>query len=62
MEHNIRTMAEYFATVTSGLRPHVKTRKMPAVTCMRTEAGAIGATCQTLGEAEVFAQAGVRGF
>ena len=61
VEHNIRTMAEYFATVTPGLRPHVKTHKMPAVTRMQIDAGAIGATCQTLGEAEVFAQAGVPG-
>jgi len=61
VEHNIRLMSEYFKTVTPGLRPHVKTHKMPAITRMQIEAGAIGATCQTLGEAEVFAQAGVRG-
>jgi D-serine deaminase-like pyridoxal phosphate-dependent protein len=61
LEHNVHTMASYFETVAPGLRPHVKTHKMPAVTRMQVEAGAIGATCQTLGEAEVFAQAGVGG-
>jgi len=40
-------------------RPHIKTHKIPAIARMQTEAGAIGITCQKLGEAEVFADAGV---
>ena len=48
--------------MTPGLRSHVKTHKMPAVTRMQIDTGEIGTTSQTLGEAEIFAQAGVLGF
>ena len=40
-------------------RPHIKTHKIPAIARMQIEAGAIGITCQKLGEAEVFTDAGV---
>jgi D-serine deaminase-like pyridoxal phosphate-dependent protein len=40
-------------------RPHVKTHKIPAIAAVQIEAGAAGITCQKLGEAEVFADAGV---
>lgn len=61
LEANIETMAEYFRGVDSELRPHVKTHKLPEIAHMQIAAGAIGVTCQKLGEAEVFAQAGVGG-
>ena len=40
-------------------RPHIKTHKIPAIGKMQIAAGAVGITCQKLGEAEVFIDAGV---
>jgi D-serine deaminase-like pyridoxal phosphate-dependent protein len=40
-------------------RPHIKTHKSPDLARRQREAGARGLTCQTLGEAEVMAQAGL---
>ena len=42
-----------------GNRPHIKTHKIPAVGRMQMAAGAIGITCQKLGEVDVFTDAGV---
>ena len=42
------------------LRPHAKTHKSPHVARMQIERGAVGICCAKLGEAEVFADAGVR--
>jgi D-serine deaminase-like pyridoxal phosphate-dependent protein len=42
-----------------GNRPHIKTHKIPALARLQMQAGAIGITCQKLGEVEVFADAGV---
>jgi len=42
------------------LRPHAKTHKSVRVGRMQLEAGAAGLTVGTLGEAEVFALAGLR--
>ncbi|WP_375458644.1 alanine racemase [uncultured Enterovirga sp.] len=39
-------------------RPHIKTHKSPVFAAMQREAGAAGITCQKLGEAEIFAEAG----
>jgi len=39
-------------------RPHIKTHKSPELARMQRAAGAKGITCQKLGEAEVFADAG----
>ncbi|MBM3451323.1 MAG: hypothetical protein FJX78_10185 [Armatimonadetes bacterium] len=41
------------------LRPHAKTHKSPAIAAWQIERGAIGICCAKLGEAEVFAAAGV---
>jgi D-serine deaminase-like pyridoxal phosphate-dependent protein len=41
------------------LRPHVKTHKMPQVASLQIRAGAVGIQVAKLGEAEVFAQAGI---
>ena len=41
-----------------ALRPHIKTHKLPQVARLQVDAGARGITCQKLGEAEVFADAG----
>lgn len=40
-------------------RPHIKTHKSPVLANMQIDAGAIGITCQKLGEAEVMADAGI---
>ncbi len=40
-------------------RPHIKTHKIPEIAHMQIRAGAVGITCQKLGEAEVMAQAGI---
>jgi D-serine deaminase-like pyridoxal phosphate-dependent protein len=41
------------------LRPHAKTHKSPAVARLQIDRGAIGICCAKLGEAEVFADAGI---
>src|SRR5213079_3339022 len=41
------------------LRPHAKTHKSPAVARWQIDAGAIGIACAKIGEAEVFAAAGI---
>ena len=42
------------------LRPHAKTHKSPAVARWQIDRGAVGICCAKLGEAEVFADAGVK--
>lgn len=41
------------------LRPHIKTHKLPRFARRQMELGAVGITCQKLGEAEVMADAGL---
>src|ERR1700690_1146684 len=41
-------------------RPHIKTHKIPAIAHMQMNGGAVGITCQKLGEAEVMAAAGIK--
>lgn len=41
------------------LRPHAKTHKSPAIAAWQIARGAVGICCAKLGEAEVFAEAGV---
>ncbi|TPW30271.1 D-TA family PLP-dependent enzyme [Pararhizobium mangrovi] len=41
------------------LRPHIKTHKLPRFALRQVELGAIGITCQKIGEAEVMADAGL---
>jgi len=41
------------------LRPHAKTHKSPLVARWQIDAGAVGVCCAKLGEAEVFADAGI---
>ncbi|MEE9279580.1 MAG: DSD1 family PLP-dependent enzyme [Myxococcota bacterium] len=59
VEHNISTMARYFAQQSASLRPHFKTPKCAEVPRLQLEGGAIGVTCAKLGEAEALADAGV---
>ena len=42
------------------LRPHIKTHKLPFFAEKQIKAGAVGVTCQKIGEAEVMADAGIK--
>lgn len=59
LEANIAKAQRAIARHGIGNRPHIKTHKIPAIGRMQMDAGAIGLTCQKLGEAEVFIDAGV---
>lgn len=59
LEANIARIQGMVAAHGIGNRPHVKTHKIPAIGKMQMQAGAIGLTCQKLGEAEVFIRAGI---
>ncbi|MEX2157937.1 MAG: DSD1 family PLP-dependent enzyme [Dehalococcoidia bacterium] len=56
MERNIRTMADFFATGNTKLRPHFKAHKTPAIARRQLAAGSCtGLTVATVGEAELCA-------
>ncbi len=57
---NIAAMQGMVSAHGKALRPHIKTHKCSAVAKMQLQAGAIGVTCATLGEAEAMAAAGIR--
>jgi D-serine deaminase-like pyridoxal phosphate-dependent protein len=57
---NIDRMQKLATTHGRRLRPHAKTHKLPAIAKMQVEAGAVGICCAKLGEAEVFAKAGIK--
>src|SRR5262245_35041553 len=59
MEANIRRVQAHLAKLGVANRPHVKTHKIPALGKRQMAAGAVGITCQKLGEVEVFTDAGV---
>jgi D-serine deaminase-like pyridoxal phosphate-dependent protein len=59
MTRNIRRVQQDLDALGVGFRPHIKTHKIPALGKLQIEAGAIGITCQKLGEVEVFTDAGV---
>ena len=58
-ESNIRKFQDWFDDHGIGFRPHIKTHKIPELARWQMEAGAIGITCQKLGEVEVMADAGL---
>ena len=57
---NLRRAQAYADAHGLKLRPHVKTHKIPALAHKQVELGAVGITCQKLGEAEVMADHGLR--
>lgn len=59
VEANIARMQQRMNGFGIANRPHIKTHKIPALAKLQIAAGAVGITCQKLGEAEVFADAGV---
>ncbi len=58
-ERNLRKLQTYLSSHNIANRPHIKTHKVPEIARMQMDAGAVGITCQKLGEAEVMADAGV---
>ncbi len=58
LQRNIEEMASYAAAAGIALRPHAKTHKAPQIADRQRAAGATGLTVATVGEAEVFADAG----
>src|SRR5882672_1633723 len=61
VEANIARAQEKLAGHGLANRPHIKTHKIPSLAKLQIDAGAIGITCQKLGEVEVMADAGVTG-
>ncbi len=59
VERNLQAMQDYCNRHGLKLRPHVKTHKLPQLARRQVELGAVGITCQKLGEAEVMADAGL---
>lgn len=60
MEANIRAWQAAIGAAGAGLRPHVKTHKVPAIAQMQLDAGATGITVAKVSEANVFVAAGCR--
>jgi len=57
LEANISRVQATIAASGKANRPHIKTHKIPAIAKMQMSAGAVGITCQKLGEARVFIDA-----
>jgi D-serine deaminase-like pyridoxal phosphate-dependent protein len=60
VERNIARLQGYCNEHGLDFRPHIKTHKLPGIAHMQVDAGAVGITCQKLGEAEVMQAAGLR--
>ena len=58
-EANVAALQRHCDALGIANRPHVKTHKLPLLAHRQLDAGAVGLTVQTLGEAEVMAQCGV---
>ena len=59
-ERNVAAMSAYCRAHGKAWRPHAKCHKSPVIARKLITAGAIGATCAKLGEAEVLAATGIR--
>ena len=58
VENNIKTYQAYCDKMQVGLRPHIKTHKIPELAKAQVEAGAVGITCQKISEAEAIISEG----
>jgi D-serine deaminase-like pyridoxal phosphate-dependent protein len=58
VEANIAQVQSLFDDLGLGLRPHIKTHKLPFLAELQMKQGAIGIAAQKISEAEVFAAAG----
>lgn len=61
LDANIQAMMDWTQSVGLRLRPHAKTHKSVEIARRLVKAGAVGACCATLGEAEALGRAGVPG-
>lgn len=61
LDRNIARMAERAGRMGVHLRPHVKSHKCLAIARRLAQAGAVGACCATIEEAEVLAAEGIEG-
>lgn len=61
LEENLDRYQRYYTEHGIGLRPHIKTHKTLAIAHMQMRRGAIGLTCQKIGEAEVMVHGGING-
>src|SRR6476619_7621598 len=59
LENNISRVQAMVSRHGMANRPHIKTHKIPAIAKLQMNAGAVGITCQKLGEVEVFTDAHV---
>lgn len=59
VERNIERMQDVASAHGLRLRPHTKTHKSPSLARLQLARGAAGICCAKLGEAEVFAEAGI---
>ncbi|MEZ0170934.1 D-TA family PLP-dependent enzyme [Microvirga sp. TS319] len=59
VEANLKRAQDYADAHGMKLRPHIKTHKLPQFARRQMELGAIGITCQKIGEAEVMVEAGI---
>lgn len=59
VEGNLSRAQDYAKANGLTLRPHIKTHKLPRFARRQIELGAVGITCQKLGEVEVMADAGI---
>ena len=59
VEANLKRAQAHADRQGKTLRPHIKTHKLPMFAKRQLELGAIGITCQKIGEAEVMADAGI---
>ncbi|MDQ0471765.1 D-TA family PLP-dependent enzyme [Labrys wisconsinensis] len=59
VEQNLQRAQAYADAHRLALRPHIKTHKLARFARRQVEIGAVGITCQKLGEAEVMADAGL---
>ena len=60
LDANILRLQHYLDEHGIVNRPHIKTHKIPEIAHMQIRAGAVGITCQKIGEAEVMARAGIQ--
>src|SRR5258707_11566355 len=60
LEANIKRFQTYLEQHHIQNRPHIKTHKIPEIAQMQVREGAVGITCQKLGEVEVMTGAGLR--
>jgi D-serine deaminase-like pyridoxal phosphate-dependent protein len=59
MDENVRALTGFLRDVGVAWRPHIKGIRAPGAALRLLDAGAIGVTCATVGEAEIMAEAGI---